>query len=169
MTNTNTDTPHLPPPPPAPDGGVLNRQIAQLLGWKWYRYTGKIASPDPDGREYAYFMPDHIVHDGDTVEVIEGELDASLIRVWEQPRCPVPDYAGDPAAAFELLDHALTIRQVFKHEISKGLPDGPHRYCRIYTAFGTFVGCADTLPIAIALSCRDALAAIKGDTDNGTA
>jgi len=84
-------------------------------------------------------------------------------------RWVAPDYAGDPAAAFELLNHALTIRQVFKHEISKGLPDGPHRYCRIYTAFGTFVGCADTLPLAIALSCRDALSSLQGDTDNGTA
>jgi len=130
-------------PAPPTDTADLNVQIATLRGWT------DAVTVDPEGNEW------NIVRNQDTDE---EEYDWSAL----------PNYASDPAAAFELLDHALTIRQVFKHEISKGLPDGPHRYCRIYTAFGTFVGCADTLPLAIALACRDALSSLQGDTDNGT-
>ena len=143
-------------PAPPTDTAALNAQIATLRGWTCQNVETRYPVPLREQKSPMDRLTPPIKHE-------------RWFPPGEHYDLPLPDYAGDPAAALALLEHALTIRQVFKHEISKGLPDGPHRYCRIYTAFGTFVGCADTLPLAIALSCRDALSSLQGDTDNGTA
>ena len=141
----DTDTPHLPPPPPpAPD--ALNAQIARLLGWT------DAVTVDPEGNEW------NIVRNQDTDE---EEYDWSAL----------PDYAGDPAAAFGLLDHVLGIGFEVT-SLNKSIVDFEYEIRLVGMAGHQRIhpyAHAATLTLAIALACRDALLAIKGETDNGTA
>lgn len=137
-----------PPPPmnatasPGADTASINRQIATLLGWT-QRYDS-----------------------------------TSGCECWKDPAngyCDyVPDYAGDYGEALRLLETCLSnplVAAITIFQTHGGL------WCsriKIRLSFdgGTWhelaTDEAQTLPLAIALSCRDAMLALKGDTDDGT-
>jgi len=87
----------------------------------------------------------------------------------------VPDYASDPAAAFELLQHCQTIRGVSRGKVMDncgGIKFTIYNDTRQVVEWSVWRGPngyaeADTLTEAIARACHAALAAIKGDADDG--
>ena len=160
MTNTNTDTPHLPPPPPAPDGGVLNAQIATLRGWTCQNVETRYPVPLREQKSPMDRLTPPIKHER-----------------WFPPSehydLPLPDYAGDPAAALALLEHVLTLDFEVTSicELHSRAVPWHVRLSRSWNhPAGTPINAsACTLTEAIARACRDALLVIKGETDNGTA
>jgi len=145
-----TPTPH-PAPPPSDDTSALNREIATLRGWH------DAVTVDPEGNEHNIVRND---------ETDEEEYD------WDA----LPDYASDPAAAFELLQHCQTIRGVSRGKVMDncgGIKFTIYNDTRQVVEWSVWRGPngyaeADTLTEAIARACHAALAAIKGDRDDGT-
>jgi len=158
VTNTNTDTPHLPPPPPAPDTAALNAQIATLRGWTCQNVETRYPVPLREQKSPMDRLTPPIKHE-------------RWFPPGEHYDLPLPDYAGDPAAAFGLLDHVLGIGFEVT-SLNKSIVDFEYEIRLVGMAGHQRIhpyAHAATLPLAIARACRDALLAIKGETDNGTA
>ena len=164
MTNTNTDTPHPPPPPPAPDTAALNAQIATLRGWTCQNVETRYPVPLREQKSPMDRLTPPIKHE-------------RWFPPGEHYDLPLPDYAGDPAAALRLLEYCQTIRGVSRGRVMNdigGIKFTIYTDTRQVVEWSIWRGPngyaeADTLPLAIALSCRDALSSLQGDTDNGTA
>ncbi len=116
------------------DKSVLNRQIAELMGWtrcEFWQIHSKWAGVDPDTQTMCV-MPDYCGDHGESMRLLEHILTL--------------DYDVRSLCQLDTKQYAIRLRRTYGH----------HRRPNIDAEY-------DILPLAIATACLAALVVLKGE------